>query len=137
MSRVEDHNHNCRRCYATLRIYPGDVTAAQVSELLGLEPHRSWVKDDSGKPGAKKQHGWFLSSKGHVDSTDSREHIDWLLDSIAGRQQQMLQIQQHSHQTDIICFWHCSGNSGPMLSPAQMQKLATFNLPIGWNVYRE
>jgi len=80
---------------------------------------------------------WFLSSKGHIDSRDIRRHVDWLLETIGNKRQELLDLQAHSGvRMDVFCYWRSTqAHGGPTLSPKQMSVLAALNLNIGFDCY--
>jgi hypothetical protein len=75
---------NCERTLAVLRIYSGEITTPEVTELLGVSPNSSFTSGE----GATKDPGefrvgtcWFLSSE-LVESRDLRRHLAWLPDKV-------------------------------------------------------
>lgn len=70
--------------HACLRIYPGAMSPDDVTDRLGVTPTRvlrlgqAWVTARK-TISYHKVNGWFLSSKGVLDSTDISEHLEWLL----------------------------------------------------------
>ncbi len=132
----DDHYSACLRTYATLRIYPGELHPEQVTQRLGVQPSKSWQRDDSGKPGAKAMHGWFLSTHGKLSSRDTRRHLDQLLEPLLGVREAVLALQAEGARMDIMCFWHSAGQQGgPALSPKQLSALAALNIMVSWNIY--
>jgi hypothetical protein len=80
--------------------------------------------------------GWFLTSKFAVVSRDTRRHLDWLLDHLAGREDALKLLQSEGCRMDICCFWaSASGHGGPTLSPHQLKRLAALDLEIWFDVY--
>ena len=63
---------------------PQDVTS-----LLGINPTKSQVAGESRVSGTRqivnKLSGWFLSSEGLLSSRDCRDHLDWLLAKLDGK----------------------------------------------------
>ena len=79
--------------------------------------------------------GWFLCSKGEVESKDVRRHIDWILDRIRGLENGIESLHREGWRSDINCYWLSIGHGGPMLDPPQMTDLAKLNLTCGFDVY--
>ena len=132
MHYIDDYS-TCDETYATLRIYPVDATHFEVSKILGLQPTK-FSAINKEKP--NNVNGWFLSSKGHVDSKDSRRHIDWLLDQIETVQTDFMKLTKFEAKADISCYWVSSaGHGGPIISPYQMARLVSLNLDVSWDVY--
>jgi hypothetical protein len=129
----------CKRTYAILRIYPGDLDPTEVTQRLGIEPTLCQWQGKLRHPG-KPAHiaslnGWFLSSKDAVDSNDSRHHIDWILQQLVPCSEALKELQAMGARTDLFCFWESvDGHSGPVMSPQQIQKIADLELDCGYEV---
>ncbi len=132
-SDSDDAYATCAETYATLRIYTGEMLPARVSAVLRLEPSELLLKDE----GRARLNGWFLSSKGRVESLDVRHHVDWLLDQIVPVQTELRELQsQPGAWMDVFCYWRSTqGHGGPSLNPKQMRLLADLNLQIGFDCY--
>ncbi|QEH32954.1 hypothetical protein OJF2_14460 [Aquisphaera giovannonii] len=138
---TDDEYPTCARTYATLRVYPGDIDPAAITDRLGIEPS-SWQRRDEaarragGPPRLATVNGWFLESRGRVDSRDSRRHIDWLLDQLAPRAEAIRSLQERGCRMDISCYWLSrSGHGGPIIPPTQMRRLAELNIELGFDFY--
>jgi hypothetical protein len=132
-----DEYPTCARTYATLRLYPGEIDPSSVTQRLGIEPtewQRSgelWLR--SGRP---LINGWFLRSRDHVESRDSRRHVDWLLDRVAPKAEAIKGLQETGCKMDISCYWLSrSGHGGPTVSPSQMARLAELNIGLWFDFY--
>jgi hypothetical protein len=137
LSMYDDDYPTCKATYATLRIYRDELEPDIVSSRLGLTPSQSQTKGQVlGRNRFAPVGGWFLSSKNQVTSKDVRRHIAWILDKMAGREVQLLELQNEGYETDISCYWlSASGHGGPELDPDLMQRLASLRLPIDFDVY--
>jgi hypothetical protein len=78
-----DDYPTCEETYATLCIYRDDLEPNVVTERLGVSPSKTQRKGETGLLDSVPVGGWFLSSKGHVESRDVRRHIVWVLDQLA------------------------------------------------------
>jgi len=133
---LNDFEENCERTLATLRIYPGEMTPLEVTEVIGLTPTSSVVKgeritaDTPGQFRTGKLNGWFLSSEGFVDSKYLRRHLDWLLTKLEGCANGLKELQRRSGvRMCVYCIWWSRyGGGGPNLWPAQMRSLAALDL---------
>ncbi len=130
----------CARTFATLRIYSGRLTPAEVTSRLGVEPSRSQRKGDaltkSKQPVLAKMHGWFLTSEGAIESRDVRRHLDWLLEQLGPRVDAIRSLQSDGCSMDISCYWlSFSGHGGPSVLPAQMGELGRLGLELWFDVY--
>jgi hypothetical protein len=133
----DDDYPTCKATYATLRIYHDELEPDIVTSRLVLAPSESQKKGKKLGPNRMAPvGGWFLSSQDHVISKDVRRHVAWLLDQVAGREDQFLKLQDEGYKTDIFCYWRsASGHGGPELDPELMQRLVSLRLIIGFDVY--
>jgi hypothetical protein len=133
----QDDYPTCEETYATLRIYHDELDPDEVSRALALVPSNAQRKgDELSSRRALPTGGWFLSSKGHVTSKDTRRHVAWVLDQIAPNKTNLLSLQDRGYKMDIFCFWaSASGHGGPELDHELMQRLASFRLNVGFDVY--
>jgi len=141
-SGYNDAYNTCSATYATFRAYTGEVEPDEVTRLLGMKPTGSvtqgkMIATGPSKGKISKLNGWFLSTKGQVDSKDLRRHLDSLLEALGAHREQVLTLQgMPSVTTDISCYWLSkSGHSGPVLSPKQMRMLCQLNLEIWFDCY--
>jgi hypothetical protein len=126
----------CSSTYATLRIYPGSVPPDEVTTRLGLVPSSTQIAETR-PPGVKgRPTGWFLTSKGVVESRDIRRHLDWILDQIVDKSSVIDALRGDGAHADISCYWvTASGHGGPSLWPTQMAVLASLGLEVWFDVY--
>ena len=132
-----DDDAGCLRTYATLRIYSGDIAPSEISEILGLEPSRVWNKGSTETVIPRKQNGWFLTSRGELESLDTKRHVAFILKQLANNKAYIADLTTRGLQVDIMCLWQGGSKSegGPSLLPAQMLLLAEMGIAIGWNIY--
>jgi Domain of unknown function (DUF4279) len=131
----DDDYATCEQTYASLRIY--EVPPEEVTSALALE------SSETQNAGAKRTDrgrgspdGWFLSSKGSVESRDVRRHLDWLLDLVMPQAGALRELRQRGAVMDLSCYWlSASGHGGPMISPEQATKLAALSLDCWFDVY--
>ncbi len=127
---------SCLETRATLRIYSKTVSPIEITRRLGIEPTHS---QNIGEPLHKdkiKINGWFLSSKGHVKSHDSRKHVDWIFKRIGNKTKVLKYLQKNKCRMDISCYWLSrSGNGGPTISPKQSYLLSKANIDLGYDFY--
>lgn len=142
MSADYDNDYaTCARTHAGLRIYHDQLDPDRVTGMLGIEPTRTQVKGQveirpSGREFTPPIGGWFLSTKGVVDSRDVRRHLDWILDRLVGRDEALQRLRAEGCRMDVFCYWlSAEGHGGPMLSPSIMRRLAELDLTIGFDIY--
>ncbi len=137
----DDDYPTCRGTYAGLRIYHDDLDPDRITGLLGIEPSDTQVKGrvittQYGRKFKPPIGGWFLSSKGIVESRDVRRHVDWILDRLESKDDALKGLQADGHRMDISCFWFsASGHGGPTLSPAIMKRLGELEIEIWFDIY--
>ena len=127
----------CKETRVSLRIYRDDLDPDDISSRLGISPSKSQRKGDIG-PGGQilPVGGWFLSSKGHVESKDAQRHVSWILDQLADKVEVIHRLQGDDYRVQLSCYWlTVQGHGGPMLVPEIMSRLTLFNLPIWFDFY--
>jgi hypothetical protein len=74
----------------------------------------------------------IFSSENEIVSKDIRRHLDWLLDIIYPKKQEILALDK-KYNLQIWCYWHSTqGHGGPTLSPKQMGKIAELNIKLAF-----
>ncbi|ROS04551.1 uncharacterized protein DUF4279 [Sinobacterium caligoides] len=125
-----DRAQHCVRTYATLRIYPQHINSASVDEFMGIKATKIWSQAD-GKP----FDGWFLTTRGEIDSNDTTEHIQYLLDIVRPKRKHIVDVIAGGGTVNIINFWHSDGQGGPGLSSHIISQMAELSIEVDWNVY--
>jgi hypothetical protein len=138
----DDDYGTCAGTYATLLIYPVRTDPVAITGRLGIEPS-SWQR--KGGPMAESLRRptriaeidlWCLSTKGQVQSRDSRRHVDWLLDRIEDKAAVLRSLQEEGARIGVSCFWLSRhGEGGPTISPGQMRRLGALNIELWFDVY--
>jgi hypothetical protein len=143
MAFTTPHDPNYPTCdltFGSLCVLSGDMHPQEVTYLLGINPTKSQVAGESRSSGShrivNKLSGWFLSSEGVLSSRDSRDHLDWLLTKLNGKDDAIAEIHRRGWQVYFFFYWSSlSGHGGPTLSPPQMKRLAALNLEISFDCY--
>jgi Domain of unknown function (DUF4279) len=138
----DDDYGTCAKTYAALLIYPVRTDPETITERLGIEPSH-WQRKGGPIAGSLRRPPriaeidlWSLSTEGHVESRDSRRHIDWLLDRIEGKAAELRSLQDEGGRICVSCFWlSLSGQGGPTISPGQMRRLGALNIELWFDVY--
>lgn len=130
------------RVRATLRIYHPDLDPSQITQLLEITPSISWRSGEDAygwrkRPGHKAPSGgWLLSSRTVVKGNKALDHIDWLLDQIAGKVGTIHHLQSQGFMMDVVVGWHAtSWNTTPALTPEIMRRLSRIGLPLWFDIY--
>ena len=108
-----DDYATCAATYAALRIFTGRMEPELVTTALHVNPTKSRWEGEGGA----RLNGWFLSSKGRIDSRDVRRHVDWLLEMVGNKRRELLSLQsQVGVWMDVFCYWRSTqGHGGPCL----------------------
>lgn len=136
MERVsyDDSYDTCLETYATLRLY--NVAPDEVSRELGIRATRSQQLGAPRGHGTVRLHGWFLSSRGAVQSKDVRRHLDWLLDQLVPRRDVIRALIARGASADISCYWlSANGHGGPTISPSQSRRLGELGIDLWFDFY--
>lgn len=137
-NEYDDEYPSCRRTKVKLRIYHDTLSPKEITAKLGILPERT---QEAGaiSPETKyaaKISGWFLDSEGHVESKDSRRHLDWLLDRVESKTRELKQLCDAGCRIDICCVWNSKqGHGGPTLSVPQFKRLAELGIELWFDIY--
>ncbi len=130
----DDEYKTCAQTYATLCIYglsPEDVTAG-----LGLTATIGQHQGDLRYGARATVDGWFLGSKGLVESKDLRRHLDWVLDQLLPQREALEDLVRRGARVAMSCYWLSAlGQGGPMVSPTQSKKLGDLGIEIWFDLY--
>jgi hypothetical protein len=138
----DDDYGTCARTYATLLIYPVRTDTEAITQRLGIEPS-SWQRRGGPvasslrrPPRVAEIDGWFLTTRGLIESRDSRRHIDWLLDQIEGKAVELRSLLDEGSRICITCYWSAAScGGGPRISPEQMRRLGALNIELWFDIY--
>jgi hypothetical protein len=132
----DDSYATCVKTYSTLRIFSDDLAPEEITDLLHIEPTRSFRKGDLHNHGKlqRKTNGWFYCTENLSDSKDGRRHLDMILAALEGKLDAVKALQARGCQSDIISYWMSVGQGGPWLMPEQMLKLGALNIAVWWDI---
>src|SRR5690349_13412524 len=108
MTSYSDDFPTCAETFTTFRIFSTTVSAPEISRRLWLRPSRSHAIGDPIKSPtnpSRKEHAWFLSTKGQIDSRDTRRHLDWILDQLEPHLNELRSLQAEGAQMDVMAYW--------------------------------
>lgn len=133
----DDEYPTCKATYVTLRILKDDLVVEDVTNRLGISPSESQMKgQERSQKRVAETGGWFLCSKGIVNSKDTRRHLDWLIEQLMPKQKELQDMQTEGFVMDVPCYWlSSSGQGGPTLSPSTMKSLGELGLELWFDVY--
>lgn len=133
----DDEYPTCKAIYVTLRILKDDLVVEDVTGRLGISPSESQTKSqEASHQRTVEIGGWFLCSKGIVDSKDTRRHLDWLIEQLMPKQKELREMQTEGFVMDVPCYWLSSfRQGGPTLSPSTMKSLGELGLELWFDVY--
>jgi hypothetical protein len=123
-------NPNCYKTWASLRLRGPAFDAGEVTQLLGISPTEAFSAGDPYRGGVRRRSLWLLSSRDHLQSTDLRDHLTWLLDRLEPVQEEIAALLGRAiMRADFRCVWlSATGEGGPILSSALLGRLAVFGL---------
>jgi hypothetical protein len=115
-----------------------ELQPESITSLLGIQPTHTQVRGELPCPTAKrhfKSSGWFLESAGHVESRDSRHHLDWLLSHLQGKAPVIAKLKEQGHLVDLCIRWDSVGQGGPTFYPRQMAQLGELGIELWLDIY--
>ena len=122
---------------AVLLIYSAERSVEEITDFLGIKPtprRGGRLRTDSMRRPLPPT-GWFLSSKGEVDSGDVVDHLDWLIRRLANVETRLLELQAE-RGTKMGVVSCCDGDVGDAtLLPRQMAALARLNLECAFDFH--
>jgi len=135
-----DENYGtCAYTHAWLRVMHETVAPDEVTAILGVAPTDVQRRGDAkkGKPGKfLSKGGWFLSTKGVVESKDARHHLDWILQKISDKTAAFAQFHERGYLVDLCVRWDSlSGHGGPTIGPGQMKALSDLEIELWFDIY--
>lgn len=136
----KDDYQTCRETYATLRIYHKTQSPSTVSRILSLRPWRTQRAGAKWKKRSEERRypvsGWFLTSRGQVNSLDCTNHIAWIVDAIKDKADGLSRLRSSGWTMDICCMWDSQwGHGGPTIKPALSTALGELELEIWFDIY--
>jgi hypothetical protein len=125
---LEEENYD--KIFVTLRIYTGEINPNEVTNILGIKPSEIIIKNE------KKINGWFLSSEDKIIQLEFEKHLDWLLNIIYPKKQEILELIKNGFKIDISCFYSFEEEfKQTILEPKQMAKMAELGIDFWFDVY--
>ena len=133
-----DDYATCVETFSTLRIFSHDVEPDEITDLLGIEPTKTFCKGDlQGKTSKlkRKSNGWFFRTEGLINSRDTRRHIDEIIECIRDKKNSIGELFNRGCKIDLMSYYISIGHGGPCLEPYQMKELGELNIHVWWDVY--
>lgn len=129
----------CAYTHVWLRVLNEELDSDEISRVLKLQPTRTIRAGETiseKSPRTQRYSGWFLESAGQVDSRDSREHFDWLLNQIDGKGSQLQELAKRGYLVDVCCRWDsAAGQGGPSFTPWQLSTLGALGVELWFDIY--
>lgn len=137
--KYDDNYETCEKTHASLRIYSDIISPKEITKRLGMSSTSSMEKGKPFEGDTTRKcttNGWFIETKGIIDSKDSRRHIDYIADLLMPVKSELHKLITEDITVDISCYWlSLAGHSGPTLSPSQMKKLSELEIEVWFDVY--
>jgi hypothetical protein len=129
---------SCVRTFATFRIFSKSLGVDEISEIVGAKPTKARNRNQGARRAVEREFTvWTLSSKAAVDSVDENEHIDFLLNILAGSVRSLARLRDEGCTMDVFCYFETDGQGGPSLTHVQMRALSDLGLDIAWDLYSQ
>jgi hypothetical protein len=127
---------SCVRTFATFRIFSKTLSVNEISEIVGVKPTKATNRNVDARRAAEREFTvWTLSSKASLDLVDEHEHINFLLNSLAGSVRALARLRDEGCSMDVFCYFETDGQGGPSLTHVQMRTLSDLGLDIAWDLY--
>ena len=126
------NDNSCKSTYVTLSVYHGEMTPAELTKSLGMNPTRTCVKNSK----RIKKNGWFLTTKDLVVSTKLEDHLISLLNNIIDSRRNLSETLTLGAEARIYCFWvSANGNGGPVLSANTLKQLSELGIDLHFDIW--
>ena len=102
----------CEHTYSTLSIVSETIGPGKISEMLSISPTSSKVRGELFKGIEVKKNGWYLSTEAELSSTNTCDHIDWLLDKLKNKEDIVKALQLKGCRVAIGYFWLSKNGRG-------------------------
>lgn len=135
-----DENYaTCTYTHAWLRVMGPEVDPDEVTAIVGVPPTEVQRRRDPVHHKPEKTYsrgGWWISTKGVLESKDARHHLDWILEKVAEKESEFMQLRGRGCLVDLCVRWDSRwGHGGPTVGPKQMQALAGLGIDLWFDVY--
>ncbi len=125
MSEQSEHFPSAEAVYASLRIQGRIRDPHFVTEKLGLPPSGTFA---SGAHGAWH---WLMTSRNSVEASCPSCHLDWILDHVEPRMQELGELLAEGIRAQVALFWLADATGeGPLLGSEVMHRLGRLNLSL-------
>jgi len=122
---------------ASLRIFPGEATAASVSDRLGIladESHE--VGDDNPRSGRPWKNALWTLRSTLPETEPLSAHLAELLDRVAGVSEVLTAMHSEGYQMDWFCYvYRDNGQGGPSFEPEVLLRLGGLPAVLDLDVY--
>jgi len=137
---VYDENYSpCGYTHAGLRVISEHLDPDEITRVFGMEPTRVLRAGEPcllKSPELSKDSGWFISTEGVLESLDSRDHLDWILERFASKKKEIKNFQDLGYRVDVSVMWESKhGHDGPTLSPENLIGFGLLDIEVWFDVY--
>lgn len=128
---------SCSRTYSTLSIYHSSADPHLITDILQIVPDRTNLAGEKlASKRISKNSGWFLSTLDKVDSKDLRAHLEYLLQIVIPKVEQIKELIASEYKLAIWCFWEsANGNGGPIIDHELMKSLSLVPIDLYFDIY--
>jgi len=135
-----DSYPTCANTDCLFRLSSDEISPDKITEILGVTPTSIRVKGELRNPKRPESvnisNCWYLGSKNHITSKDCRRHLDWIIENLIDKKEQIYKLNKMGVEMSICCTWESAENQGgPAMNPDQMGPLAELGIPVWWEVW--
>jgi len=127
---------------ATFRIVHNDLDPSVITRLLKIDPDHAHKKDDpnidkKGRVFSPHSTGvWLFSSTEQLNTPNADIHIQWVLERLKGKLNQIRYFQNEGYRTEVICYWQAQCfNTCPALTTETIKALARFEVDFWFEIF--
>jgi hypothetical protein len=124
--------------YAGLYLTGKELDPKKITDILGINPHKSWKRGDKRKDNNARTSGlWMIDSSGQVQSVDFIAHLEWLVENIEPVATKLSEILQDENINAVISgFWIMpTSHEYLILDPNLSKRVAAINLRLEISIY--
>ena len=135
----DENYQTCDYTHAWLRIMSENLNPDEITKALKITPteiQRSGESRSKDSDKLLKHSGWWISTKDLVNSLDARHHLDWILDQVSNKKNEIESFQKAGYLVDVCVRWDSkSGHGGPTLSPKQLSGFGNLGIEVWFDIY--
>jgi hypothetical protein len=125
--------------YASLVITGKELDPEEITDILGINPHRRHKKHEKKKDGVREfsMGSWVYSSEKDIESFDVIDHVDWLVDQLLPIKNKLKLVQKMGNINIVISiFWIMSStNEALSFSPKLLNRMSNIGIEFEFDIF--